>query len=98
MWGKVVVGVILVTALAAFVGNRPERRPGNLTPIQLISALGAWALVFANVSALAIAIHSGSLILLGSVVATVAIALTSFFREDGIRIPGHATPEPVKRF
>jgi hypothetical protein len=94
---KILVAAAIAGLLLAIAGRRPERRPGNLAPIQLISALGAWALVFANASALAIAIRDGSLVLLSAAVVTLAIALTSFIRDGVTSISRAETPPSMKR-
>jgi hypothetical protein len=96
VWEKVALSAMVFCVLLSFAGNRPDRKPGNLAPIQWISALGAWALIFANVSAIAIAIWSASAILLCTAVATLAIALISFARDDVTIILNHEAPEPVK--
>jgi hypothetical protein len=87
--------VLIVWILVAIIRDHPERKPGNLAPIQLISALGAWALVLANASAIAIAIRDGSGILLCTATATFAVALISFLRDAG-SIADRETPESVK--
>ncbi|HET7433499.1 MAG TPA: hypothetical protein VFN10_02165 [Thermoanaerobaculia bacterium] len=92
--GALLLGVVL--AFGVILGDRPARKPGNLAPIQLISALGAWALVLANASAIAIAIRDGSLILACTAMATVAIALIVFLRNDAASIGNVETPESVK--
>lgn len=48
-----------VVSVVLMLSDRPERRPGNLAPIQLISALGVWALIFVNAAALGVAIRDG---------------------------------------
>lgn len=77
------VGIVaaLLSMLVAIVGDVAERKPGNLTPIQLISAIGAWALVLANASAMAI--RDGSPILFSTAAATFVVALVSFVRDCG---------------
>lgn len=91
-----ILATVVVGILVAIVRHRPERRPGNLTPIQWISALGAWALVLANASAIAIAIRDGSAILLCTAMATLAAALVSFLRQNVASTSEGETPEPVK--
>lgn len=88
--------LVIVGVLVAIIRDYPDRKPGNLAPIQLISALGAWALVFTNASAVAIAIRDGSAILLCTATATFAIALISFLRDDAVSISDRHTPESVK--
>src|SRR4051794_18638675 len=93
---KLLILAVVVSIFSTILAHRPERRPGNLAPIQLISAVGAWALVFANAAAMAIAIRDGSLILLCTVAATLAMALIAFVRDDVTRISNRETPESVK--
>lgn len=96
MGNSIILAAVIVSILVAIVRHRPERTPANLTPVQLISALGAWALVLANASAMAIAIRDGSVILFCTATATLAVALISFLRDDAASVPDHETPEPVK--
>jgi hypothetical protein len=93
---RIVILASLVGVFVVILGYRSERKPGNLAPVQLISAAGAWALVFANASALAIAIRDGSLILSGSVAVTLAIALFLFVRDEAVGSSSRETPEAVK--
>jgi hypothetical protein len=93
---RVIVLSTVVIGIVAIIRHRPERRPGNLTPIQWISALGAWTLVLANASAIAIAIRDGSIILLCTATATLAVALVSFLRQNAASLSDGETPEPVK--
>ena len=91
--------VIFVTLLAVWVpiiGDRPARRPGNLVPIQLISALGAWALVLANASALAIGIRDGSLVLFCTAAATVAITLIAMLRQSAGSVSDRGVPQALE--
>jgi hypothetical protein len=94
--GKIIIAATILGVIFVIAGDRRERRPGNIAPTQLISAAGAWALVFANASALAIAIRDGSLILGCSVVATLAIALFLFLRDEATGSSSRETPEAVK--
>lgn len=89
--------VVIVGIIVAIIRDRPERKPGNLTPVQLISALGAWALILANASALGIAIRDGSVLLLCTSAAAFAIALVAFVRGGAAGIVAdRETPESVK--
>ncbi|HKO59257.1 MAG TPA: hypothetical protein VJ276_25550 [Thermoanaerobaculia bacterium] len=87
------VAVVLIGAVAAF--DRPARTPGNLTPIQLISALGAWALILANASAVAIAIRDGSGVLLCTATGTIAIAIVSMIRQSTAALPDRDAPQSL---
>ncbi|HYO78125.1 MAG TPA: hypothetical protein VE010_16820, partial [Thermoanaerobaculia bacterium] len=90
----ILVAVLLV--LAPIAGHRPERKPGNLTPVQLISALGAWALVFANASALAIAIREESVLLFCTASTALGVALISFVWGSAGSVSAGEAPEAVK--
>jgi hypothetical protein len=89
-----IVGVALLLGVA--IAYRPMRRPGNLTPIQLISALGAWTLVLANASAMAIGIRDRSLVLLCTAAAAVVIALLSMLRQSAERVSDRDAPQPLR--
>jgi hypothetical protein len=89
IFAAVLIAVVVIT-------ERPARRPGNLVPIQLISALGAWTLVLANASAIAIGIRDGSLVLLWTATATVAIALISMLRQNAPGVSDRDAPQSLK--
>lgn len=93
---KIVIAATILGVIFVIAGDRRERRPGNIAPTQLISAAGAWALVFANASALAIAIRDGSLILGCSVAAMLAIALFLFLRDEAAGSSSRETPEALR--
>jgi hypothetical protein len=88
-----IIAAILIAGVV--IADRPARNPRNLTPIQLISALGAWALVLANASAMAIAIRDGSPILLCTTTAAFVILLTLLLRQSAASIPDRETPESL---
>jgi hypothetical protein len=92
----VVMFMTLVVLFVPIIVDRPARKPRNLTPVQLISALGAWALIFANASAIAIAIRDGSLVLLCTAAATFAIALISMLRQSAASVSDRETPQSLK--
>jgi hypothetical protein len=85
-----------LSALAVVLAYRPERKPGNLTPIQVISAIGACALLLANGAAMAIAIRDGSAILLCTAAATLAITLITFVHGDEMSMSDCQTPESLR--
>lgn len=80
--------ITLLVLLAPIIADRPARHPRNLAPIQLISALGAWALVLADAAAIAIGIRDRSLVLFCTSAAAVAMALLSMVRQSGIVVVG----------
>jgi hypothetical protein len=89
-----IFGTLLALSVP-IISNRPARRPGNLVPIQLISALGAWALVIANASAMAIGIRDRSPVLLCTAMATMAIALTLMLRQSAASISDRDAPQSL---
>jgi hypothetical protein len=91
----VIFGTLLALSVP-IIGHRPARRPGNLVPIQLISALGAWALVIANASAMAIGIRDGSPVLFCTAIATMAIALTLMLRKSAASVSDRDAPQSLK--
>jgi len=55
--------VAILASFTAVLADRPEKRPGNLAPMQLITALGAWVRIIINsiVAAVACAFESAAL-------------------------------------
>ena len=88
----VTIGVLFIPIL----GDRPARRPGNLTPVQLISALGAWTLVFANASAAAIGIRDDAIVLLATAVAALLTALALMLRPYATNVSAGETPPSLQ--
>lgn len=69
--------------------NRPDRRPGNLAPIQLITALGAWSLIAVNVVLVGLAFARESLPL--------AIAPFATLISAAVHFASGATPRDTSR-
>jgi hypothetical protein len=67
--------------------DRPEKRPGNLAPIQLITALGAWALIVVNSVVVAVACASASAGLAVAPVATILCAAISSRAARAANVP-----------
>lgn len=82
-------------ALMVVVADRPEKRPGNLAPIQLITALGAWALIVVNSVVAAVACASGSAALAVAPVATILCAAILFARGAGSERSARSLPDSV---
>jgi peptidase M48-like protein len=82
-------------ALMVVVADRPEKRPGNLAPIQLIMALGAWALIVVNSVVAAVACASGSAALAVAPVATILCAAILFARGAGSEGSARSLPDSV---
>jgi hypothetical protein len=89
---SVVIVAAAVVSVVLMLSDRPERRPGNLAPIQLISALGAWALVLVNAAALGVAIRDEIPSLLLSPLLTILSMLLLFgvnrVRKSSVQTPG----------
>src|SRR5688572_23382562 len=82
-------------ALMVVVADRPEKRPGNLAPIQLITALGAWALIVVNSVVAAVACVSGFVALAVAPIATILCAAILFARGAGSKRSARSLPDSV---
>jgi len=82
-------------ALMVVVAHRPEKRPGNLAPIQLIMALGAWALIVVNSVVAGVACLSGSVALAVTPVATILCAAILFARGAASKHSARSVPGSV---
>jgi hypothetical protein len=85
-------------ALVPFVvviADRPEKRPGNLAPIQLITALGAWLLVIFNSVVAGVACAAGSTALAVAPVATILCSAILFARGAGSEHAAQSLPDSV---
>lgn len=81
-------------ALIVVIANRPEKRPGNLAPIQLITALGAWSLIAINAVLAGVACAGGSVSLAIAPVATIVSAAIGFACGVGHRKSAQPVPDP----
>jgi hypothetical protein len=81
-------------ALIVVIANRPEKRPGNLAPIQLITALGAWALLAINAVLVGVACAGGFVSLAIAPVATLVSAAIGFAYGGGHRKSAQSVPAP----
>jgi hypothetical protein len=82
-------------AFAVVIADRPEKRPGNLAPIQLITALGAWALIVVNSVVAGLACVTGSAALAIAPVATILCAAVLFARGAGPERSARSLPDSV---
>jgi|GEM_PF-2276807 len=94
-------GLMVFVAGMAFVfvpiaADRSKHRPGNVAPIQLISAVGAWALILLNQAVLASSLRQGSPILACASFATNLTTLWLFFRRNDGRITDLQTPQTIE--
>jgi len=90
--------LVIAAALASFVAviaDRPEKRPGNLAPIQMITALGACSLLVVNSVIAALACVTGLIALAVAPVATVVSAAVVFARSSSGERSTRSLPEQV---
>lgn len=85
----------VLAAFAVVITDRPEKRPGNLAPIQLITALGAWALIVFNSVVVGVACVTGSAALAMAPVATILCAAVLFARGAGGQRSARSLPDSV---
>jgi Zn-dependent protease with chaperone function len=90
----VLLGGMLVT-IVPILADRSRHRPGNLAPVQLISAIGAWALVILNAAMLVVSSQDGSPIVACASLATLSTALFLFLRGDGGKVESGQAPETI---
>ena len=85
----------MFAAVVVIVADRPEKRPGNLAPIQLITAVGAWSLIVINSVVAAVACAIGSVALAIAPVATTVCAAIHFARGAGGGRSTRSMPDSV---
>lgn len=85
----------MLVTIVPILADRSRHRPGNLAPIQLISAIGAWALVILNAAMLVVSMPEGSPIVACASLATVLTALCLFLRGDGANVENGQAPETI---
>lgn len=86
----------IFAALVTILADRPEKRPGNLAPIQLITALGAWALIVIISVVAAVACAAGSAALAVAPVATILCAVILFASGAGGHHSARSLPASVE--
>jgi hypothetical protein len=82
---RAAVAVVVTTSAFAIVPimvDRSRYRPGNFAPIQLISAIGAWALLLLNEALLISSLRVCSAIPACASFATLVTTLWLFLRHD----------------
>jgi len=87
--------IAIFATVVTILADRPEKRPGNLAPIQLITALGAWALIVINSVVVAVACAAGSIALAVAPVATILCAAILFARGTGGEHAARSLPGSV---
>ena len=88
-FGGMLVTIVPITA------DRSRHRPGNVAPIQLISTIGAWALLLFQEAVLVASIRDGSPIVACASFATLLTTIVLFLRDDGAIIVSGQTPETI---
>lgn len=81
-------------ALMVVIANRPQKQPGNLAPIQLITALGAWSLIVINAVLVGLACAGGLVALAIAPVATIVSSAIRFAYGAGRRTAAPSVPDP----
>jgi len=83
-----------MASIIAVVAERPDKRPGNLAPIQLITAFGAWSLIVVDSVIVALACRTGVPALAIAPVATILCAAIAFARSSASERSARSLPEP----
>ena len=91
-----VVVTTMAFAIVPIMVDRSRHRPGNFAPIQLISAIGAWALLLLNEALLVSSLREGSPILACASFATLLTTLWRFLRRDDGRVVNDQAPRPSR--
>jgi len=91
----ILVSCGMLVTLVPIMTDRSRHRPGNIAPIQLISTIGAWALLLLQEAMLVASIRDGSLIVACASFATLLTTLVLFLRGDGAREVRGQTPEMI---
>jgi hypothetical protein len=91
-----VVVATMALSIVPIMMDRSKHRPGNFAPIQLISAIGAWALLLMNEALLVSSLREGSPILACASFATLLTTLWRFLRRDDQRIVNDQAPETIE--
>src|SRR5687768_13383672 len=91
-----VVVTTMAFAIVPIMVDRSRHRPGNFAPIQLISAIGAWALLLLNEALLVSSLRESSPILACASFATLLATLWRFLRRDDGRVVNDQAPETIE--
>ena len=76
--------------------DRSRHRPGNFAPIQLISAIGAWALLLLNEALLVSSLRQHSAILACASFATLLATLWQLLRRNNGHVVNDQAPEAIE--
>jgi hypothetical protein len=85
----------MAVTIVPIIGDRSRHRPGNVAPIQLISSVGAWALVILQESVLVAALRESSWIVATASGATLVTLLCLFLRRSEGRVVRGRAPETL---
>jgi hypothetical protein len=94
--GKVLFFAGMFATIVPIMADRSRHRPGNIVPVQLISAIGAWALLLLQQAMLVTAIREGSLIVACASFATLLTTIVLFLRGNGSYVVSGQTPETIE--
>jgi hypothetical protein len=83
-------------AIVPTMMDRSRHRPGNFAPIQLISAVGAWALLLIDEALLVSSFRERSPIVACASLATLLATLWQFLRRDNGRVVNDQAPETIE--
>ena len=93
--GKILFFAGMLATMVPIMADRSRHRPGNVAPIQLISAIGAWALLLLQEAMLVASMREGSLIVACASFATLLVTVVLFLRGDGENVATGQTPETI---
>jgi hypothetical protein len=91
-----VCATLSALTIVPIMTDRSRHRPGNVAPIQLISAIGAWALLFLNAASLVSSVREHSPIVACACFATLLTTLGLFLRREGGRVVDDQAPETIE--
>ena len=92
---NILVVAAMLASVVAILADQPEKRPGNLAPIQLISALGAWSLLVVDGVVASMAIAAGSVAMTVVPAITIVSAAIVFARGSGGERSARSVPDSV---
>jgi hypothetical protein len=94
-FGKFLFFAGLFAVLIPIMADRSRHRPGNVAPIQLISAIGACALLLLQEALLVAAVRDGSPIVACASFATLLTTMILFLRGDGAAVVKGQAPQTI---
>ena len=94
--GKILFFGGMLATIVPIMADRSRYRPGNIAPVQLISILGASALLLIQETKLVTSICEGSLIVACASSATLLTTVILFLRGDRQKVVVGQTPETIE--